>query len=139
MANDVIFNKGQGALGRPLAGTDYISGSLFYTASLPSGFTATNRIKTVYSIEDAIALGITNTSIGETKSTATYLVTNKGASGDTHKLTCAIIDSVNPTANKAALGTVTLKLLAVTGTSKVTEPPEEDCNLIGIRLQSPLE
>ena len=26
MANDVIFNKGQGGLGRPLAGTDYISG-----------------------------------------------------------------------------------------------------------------
>jgi hypothetical protein len=48
MANDVIFNKGQGGLGRPLAGTDYISGLLFYTAALPSGFTATNRIKTVF-------------------------------------------------------------------------------------------
>lgn len=108
MANDVIFNKGQGGLGRPLAGTDYISGLLFYSASLPSGFTVTNRIKTVFSIENAIALGITNTSIGETKSTATYLVTNKGASGDTHKLTCAVIDSVNPTASKAANGVVTL-------------------------------
>lgn len=108
MANDVIFNKGQGGLGRPLAGSDYISGLLFYTAALPSGFTATNRIKTVFSVEDAVALGITNTSIGETKSTATYLVTNKGASGDTHKLTCAVIDSVNPTASKAANGIVTL-------------------------------
>lgn len=108
MANDVIFNKGQGGLGRPLAGTDYISGLLFYTAALPSGFTTTNRIKTVFSVEDAVALGITNTSIGETKSTATYLVTNKGASGDTHKLTCAVIDSVNPTASKAANGIVTL-------------------------------
>lgn len=108
MANDVIFNKGQGGLGRPLAGTDYISGLLFYTASLPSGFTVSNRIKTVFSVEDAVALGITNTSIGETKSTATYLVTNKGASGDTHKLTCAVIDSVNPTASKAANGVVTL-------------------------------
>ena len=108
MANDVIFNKGQGGLGRPLAGTDYISGLLFYSASLPSGFSATNRIKTVYSLEEAVNLGITNTSIGETKATATFLVTNKGASGDTHKLTCAIIDSVNPTASKAANGVVTL-------------------------------
>lgn len=108
MANDVIFNKGQGGLGRPLAGTDYISGLLFYSASLPSGFSATNRIKTVYSLEEAVNLGITNTSIGETKATSTFLVTNKGASGDTHKLTCAIIDSVNPTASKAANGVVTL-------------------------------
>lgn len=108
MANDVIFNKGQGGLGRPLAGTDYISGLLFYSASLPSGFSATNRIKTVYSLEEAVNLGITNTSIGETKSTATFLVTNKGASGDTHKLTCAVIDSVNPTASKSANGVVTL-------------------------------
>lgn len=108
MANDVIFNKGQGGLGRPLAGTDYISGLLFYSASLPSGFSVNNRIKTVYSLEEAVNLGITNTSIGETKATATFLVTNKGASGDTHKLTCAIIDSVNPTASKAANGVVTL-------------------------------
>lgn len=108
MANDVIFNKGKGGLGRPLEGTDYISGLLFYSAALPSGFTSSDRIKTVYSVEDAVALGITNTSIGETTSTATYLVTNKGASGDTHKLTCAIIDSVNPTASKSANGVVTL-------------------------------
>jgi hypothetical protein len=108
MANDVIFNKGQGGLGRPLAGTDYVSGMLFYSASLPSGFGASDRIKTIYSIEEAVALGITNTSIGETKSTATFLVTNKGAIGDTHKLTCAVIDSVNPTASKSALGTITL-------------------------------
>jgi len=108
MANDVIFNKGQGGLGRPLAGTDYISGMLFYSASLPTGFTSSDRIKIVYSVADAVALGITNLSVGETKSTATYLVTNKGAVGDTHALTCAIIDSVNPTPAKSALGTVTL-------------------------------
>lgn len=108
MANDVIFNKGQGGLGRPLAGTDYISGMLFYSATLPSGFNSSNRIKVVYSVEDAEALGITNTSSDATASTATFLVTNKGAVGDTHKLTCAIIDSTNPTASKSALGTVTL-------------------------------
>lgn len=108
MANDVIFNKGQGSLGRPLAGTDYVSAALFYSATLPSGFTSSDRIKIVYSVEDAENLGIVDTSADATASTATYAVTNKGAVGDTHKLTCAIIDSVNPTAAKSALGTVTL-------------------------------
>ncbi len=107
-ANDVIFNKGKGGLGRQLAGTDYISGMLFYSATLPSGFNSSNRIKVIYSVEDAENLGITGTSSDATASTATFLVTNKGAAGDTHKLTCAIIDSTNPTPSKSALGTVTL-------------------------------
>lgn len=108
MANDVIFNKGQGGLGRPLAGTDYVSGMLFYSATLPSGFSSSDRIKIVYSVEDAENLGIVDTCADATASTATFQVTNKGAVGDTHKLTCAIIDSVNPTPSKSALGTVTL-------------------------------
>jgi hypothetical protein len=71
-----------------LAGTDHISALLFYTgATLPSGFTSNDRIKKIFSLEDAVNLGITNTSLGETKSTATFVVTNKGAAGDTHKLT----------------------------------------------------
>lgn len=108
MTNDVIFNKGQGGLGRPLPGTDYISGLLVYTSALPSGFLTTDRIKTVYSVSDAVALGITNTSIGETKSTASYTFTNAGVSGSTFKLTCATIASSNPVQVKSALGTVTL-------------------------------
>lgn len=108
MANNVIFNKGQGGLGRPLAGTDYISGMLFYSATLPSGFNSSNRIKIVYSVEEAEDLGIVNTSADATASTATFAVSNKGAAGDTHILTCATIDSVNPTPAKSALGTVTL-------------------------------
>lgn len=108
MASDVIFNKGQGGLGRPLAGTDYISGALFYSATLPSGFGASDRIKTIFSVEDAEALGIVDTHADATASTATFLVTNKGAVGNTHALTCAIIDSVNPTPAKSSLGTVTL-------------------------------
>lgn len=99
--NSITFNKGQGGLGRPLDGTDYISGLLFYTAALPSGFTSSDRIKIVYSVADAVALGITNTSLGETKSTATFLVTNKGGVGDTHVFTCAIVGN-------AGLETVTL-------------------------------
>lgn len=88
MATNLVFNKGQGGLGRPLAGTDHISGLLFYTgATLPTGFDSNNRVKKVFSLEEAEDLGITNTSLGETKSTATFLVTNKGSVGDTHTLT----------------------------------------------------
>jgi len=83
MPNDVIFIKGQGGLGRPLPGTDYVSALLFYTAALPSGFTTTDRIKTVFSIEDAENLGITDTHIGETKATGTTTITGVGTAGDT--------------------------------------------------------
>jgi hypothetical protein len=62
---------------------------LFYTsATLPTGFTSNDRIKVVYSIAEAEALGITNVGTGATASTATYAVSNKGATGDTFKLVC---------------------------------------------------
>lgn len=108
MSNSLVFNKGEGGTGTPLAGSDYISGLLFYSATLPSGFDSSNRIKVVYSVEDAEALGITDTSSDETKSTATYLVTTKFATGNTFKLTCATIDSTNPLSAINSLGTVTL-------------------------------
>lgn len=107
--NDVKFNKQQGGLGRKLPGTDYISGLLFYTdATLPNGFSSSDRIKTIYSVADAVNLGITNTSLGETKSTGTYQFTTKFTVGDTFKLTVATIDSTNPVPSKAAAGTLPL-------------------------------
>jgi hypothetical protein len=109
MSTSLSFVKGQGGLGRPLAGTDYISGLLFYSgATLPTGFTSNDRIKVVYSVEEAVALGITNTSLGETKSTATDLCTTKFTTGDTYKLTCATINSTNPISTTATAGTITL-------------------------------
>lgn len=83
MAHDVVFIKGTGGLGRPLAGEDFISGYLHYTSVLPTGFSSTDRIKQVFSVSDAEALGITKTNIGETKATGTITVTNIGANGDT--------------------------------------------------------
>lgn len=106
--NDVTIVKGRGGLGIPLPGTDYVSGLLFYSAGLPSGFSSANRIKTVFSVEDAETLGITNTSLGETKSTATYLVTTAFAVNDTFALTCATIASTSPIPADAAAGTLTL-------------------------------
>jgi hypothetical protein len=94
---NVNFNQKAGGLGRPLAGTDYISGLTYYYPSggtLPTGFSSGDRIKKVFSIDDAVALGITNASLGETKSVATYDVTVAGAAGDLVTLTCATIESV---------------------------------------------
>lgn len=55
---DVTFVKGEGGLGRPLPGEDYISGLLFYTSSLPSGWTSSARVKKLFSPGDANANGI---------------------------------------------------------------------------------
>lgn len=58
--NDIKFIKGQGGLGRPLAGEDHISGYVQYyaDADLPTGFSATDRIKQVFSLQEAEQLGI---------------------------------------------------------------------------------
>ena len=58
--NDVIFTRGNGALGRPLASRDHVSAICMPVpdANLPSGFSTTDRIKLIYSLADAEALGI---------------------------------------------------------------------------------
>lgn len=105
--NDVVFVKGQGGLGRPLPGEDYISGFIFYTSSLPSGFSSNDRIKNVFSIQDAENLGITDTYSDETKATGTYLFTNAGATGDTVELkVLEYPTATNPTGN-VSLGAYT--------------------------------
>lgn len=90
--NDITFVKGQGGLGRPLPGEDYISGLLFYSGTLPSGFSSSDRIKLVGSVQDAEALGIVDTSADATAATATYLVTTAGTNGDTLSISVAEID-----------------------------------------------
>lgn len=88
--NNITFNLGQGGLGRPLPGEDYISGLLFYTnGNLPSGFSVSNRVKQLFSVADAEAAGITNDYSDETKATASYLVTAAGTNGDTVELKVA--------------------------------------------------
>lgn len=59
--NDILFNRGEGGLGRALAGEDHISGliSFFPTAGAPAAF-ATNKIQVIYSLDQAEALGITD-------------------------------------------------------------------------------
>ena len=87
--NNITFNLGQGGLGRPLPGEDYISGLLFYSGTLPSGFSSSDRIKNILSVADAEALGIVADYSDETHATATYQVTAAGTNGDTVELKVA--------------------------------------------------
>lgn len=79
MLNDIIFQKGQGGLGRALTGEDHISALLFFSASLPSGFSAAQRIKKILSVADADSAGIKANYVDETPATATYTVSGAGA------------------------------------------------------------
>jgi Protein of unknown function (DUF2586) len=95
---NINFVQSTSGLGRALPGTDYVSGYLHYYASgatLPSGFTSTNRIKKIFSVADAEALGITNASLGETKAIAKFTVVGTPAAGDTVAITYAGIDGTD--------------------------------------------
>lgn len=87
--NNITFVKGQGGLGRPLPGQDFISSLLFYTATLPSGFTAAARLKAIYSVTDAEALGISAAYPDETRATGVYTISAAGATGDSITLNFA--------------------------------------------------
>jgi len=56
--NKVTFNINTAGLGTPLASKDHISGLVYYNDTLPSGFGVSDRVKTVFSLEEAEALGI---------------------------------------------------------------------------------
>ena len=84
--NDIIFVKGKGGLGRPLAGEDFISSMLIYAANLPSGFSSSNRIKQLFSVADAEAAGIKADYSDGTAAAGSYLVSAIGANGDTLKI-----------------------------------------------------
>jgi hypothetical protein len=87
--NDIRFIQGQGGSGRQAAGTDHISGLMFYSNTRPSAFTdnfSTGGVHQIFSPADAVALGIDGTYSDETKSTATVLITAIGADGDTFEL-----------------------------------------------------
>lgn len=85
--SNITFQQGSGGLGRPLAGQDFISGLIFYSSALPSGFTTSARVRKLLSVNDAVSAGISYSYSDETKATATYLVTTAGSTGDTLKIT----------------------------------------------------
>lgn len=87
---NITFLRGQGGLGRPATGQDFISGLLFFTGSLPSGFTSSARVKALYQPADAIAAGINSDYSDATASTATYLITTAGSTGNTINISVTV-------------------------------------------------
>jgi len=87
---NINFVKSTSGLGRALPGTDYVSGMLHYYASgatLPTGFTANDRIKKIFSVADAENLGITGNHLGETAAVAKAVIGGTPAAGNTVKIT----------------------------------------------------
>lgn len=113
--NDVVFIKGQGGLGRPLEGQDYISGLIYYGASLPAGFTATNRIKSLGSTQDALAAGILNDYSDATSAAATYTITAVGSAADVITLKVADLTTLG-----VAQSTVLCSYTRTAGDTSVT-------------------
>lgn len=72
---------GKGNANQQAPGQDYISGFVFYTNSLPSGFSSSSRMKQLFSVADAEEAGITAIYSDETQATFTSALT-KGATGD---------------------------------------------------------
>jgi hypothetical protein len=105
----IVFNVGEGGLGRPLPNNDHITGFLADSAALPTGtgggFASNDRIKKVASLEQAEALGIVDTHADETVATGgSVQITAAGASGDVWTIA---ITPVN--ADTVTLGTYTEK------------------------------
>ena len=84
----ITFEVQQGGLGRRPSNDDYISGLIAYIANgnLPAGFTTSDRIKRVFSVQEAEALGINLNYTDETKATGTYTISAIGSNGDTIQL-----------------------------------------------------
>lgn len=81
----VRFIRNEGGLGRPADGLDYVSGLAMFVDDLllPSGFTTSDRVKPILSVQDAEALGIDDSHSDETPATGgNILITNAGTAGD---------------------------------------------------------
>lgn len=107
---DIVFVKGEGGLGRPLAGEDYISSLIFYTDNghLPSGWTTTARIRQLFSVAEAEAAGITNDYVDATAAVGGMILT-RGATGDTIEIIVKTVGRVINN-NVASIGEIDISL-----------------------------
>ena len=79
--NDILFKIGNGGLGSIAPGTDYISGYLIYSSTIPSGFT-NSTVKLITSLNQAVSYGILGDYSDETKAVATLVASATGSVGD---------------------------------------------------------
>lgn len=136
--NNITFVLGKGGLGRPLPGQDYISGLIFYTANLPSGFSAGSRIKQIFSVPDAEALGIKDDYSDATPATAVETVTGVGANGDTVNISITELNGVvvnlgtyTKTAGEATVTAVAAAIKAIINAGTLTHGYTAD-NVAGV-------
>ncbi|CAB4218129.1 hypothetical protein UFOVP1596_2 [uncultured Caudovirales phage] len=81
--NNVNAIRGQGALGRPLTGKDFISGLCLFSDTPPAAFAGSGQnIKMFLSLAEAEAAGIKADYADETATIETFEVTAVGATGD---------------------------------------------------------
>lgn len=143
MPNKLQINLGQGGLGRPAAGEDYISGYIHYTTALPSGFSVNDRIKQVFSIDDAETLGITDTHIGETKAIGQFTVTVAGGSADTLSLNVLTINgttnlgSYNGSAGVTATTAVATAIATVINSGSLTHGYTATASTSSVNVTAP--
>ena len=98
-----------------MSGSDYISGMVFFTGTLPSGFTSTYNKKQIFSVSQAETLGILNDYSDETKATGKYVISAAGVTGDT-----ATITITEPTIQSGVTRTVDLGTYTVaSGTTTI--------------------
>lgn len=84
----------EGGLGRQQPGEDYFSSILIQSATLPSGFGASDRIKKVNTLAEAVALGINDTHSDETLAAGGEVtITAAGAAGDVWTVTMTPTES----------------------------------------------
>ncbi len=99
--SSVIFIKNANGTGGVLPGEDFITGFVTYTDVLPSGFSSVARVKEVFSLPEAEALGIVGDYSDETKATGNLAISAIGANGDT------VVISVIEWKKTVVLGTYT--------------------------------
>lgn len=112
--NNIEFTLGQGGLQTPQPGTDYVSGIVFVSATLPSGFSYSTA-QEVLSLVQAQSLGIVGNFADETAATAHITISATGAAGSTTAIT-VVEPSVNGTYNTVSIGTYTLTSSDASGT-----------------------
>ena len=113
----INFTLGAGNSPGAITNNDLISGAIFY-GTAPGSF-ATTSCQAVFSLQDAVAKGITNTHLGETVARAIYTVSGTVTVGDTFAI---VITEPNPNGitTAVAIGTATVST-AATPTGAATD------------------
>jgi hypothetical protein len=108
----ININYQNGGIGGILGSADFISGLIYDSSVLPSGFGSSDRIKPISSLKEAESLGISKIASGETKATGGAVTITAVTSADIIQL---YVTPVN--ADKLLIGEYSVKATDTTGTT----------------------